>query len=299
MAIGLENNPNNSAITVAYPYGGIKDNTGAGDGTPINKLTNDDIHQTLRKILALAAITPNGLPDNVTNGFQYITGLNRLFKKFTGVFNDPTNPMFSLTAAHVDKLINIAGNTDTKIFNLPNSNTLQDGDTFTFYNNSEYIGIVQSVTDFVNGDVDITLIKEGDYCELVLDKANFNWVPTQIKSTPIPYVTPIIIVGSGGSAPAYQNSWVQNQPVKFRLNEDGMVTLEGTAQKTGNGTGIIFTLPVGFRPPSNRYFVCAVGTPGSVDFNMLFITTTGTVEINLPPSSDTFLYLNGISFYTN
>lgn len=187
MAIGLENHPNNDAINAAYPYGGIKDNTGVGNGTPINKLTNDDIHQTLRKILALAGITPNGLPDNVTNGYQYIQGLYTLFRNFRGVKNYPTNLTTTLTVNDMGYHVDVSGNTSTKNFNLPDSATLQDGDGISFYNNVAQICIVQSVTASVNGGADITLPDLGDYVYLVLDKPNNNWVPISYRATyPIP-----------------------------------------------------------------------------------------------------------------
>ena len=194
MSKGLENLLNILPVSADYPWGDIKDNTGGGNGTKVNRLNHADYHQTFRKLLALANIMPNNLPDNVTNGYQYIQALDKLYKKFTGVFNDPANATFSLTASHVDKLINIKGNTTTKNFNLPNSNTLRDGDTFTFYNNEPYIAIIQSGTDFVNGGADVTLIQEGDYCELVLDKANFNFVLTQYKATPIPQALPKSVI---------------------------------------------------------------------------------------------------------
>ena len=35
----------NIVIDANYPYGRIKDNTGAGDGTPVNEFVYGDIHQ--------------------------------------------------------------------------------------------------------------------------------------------------------------------------------------------------------------------------------------------------------------
>lgn len=51
----------------AYPYGDIKDAPG---GTKINSTSNSDIQQFFQRLMALAGITPNGLPDNNTNTFQ-------------------------------------------------------------------------------------------------------------------------------------------------------------------------------------------------------------------------------------
>lgn len=78
MAIKLEDKPNTVAPSVAYPYGAIKDNTGANDGTPVNKLVYDDFHQFFAKMMAESAIAYNDLPDNATNGFQYFLALQEV-----------------------------------------------------------------------------------------------------------------------------------------------------------------------------------------------------------------------------
>lgn len=302
MAIGLENNPNNSAITVAYPYGGLKDNTGAGDGTPINKLTNDDIHQTLRKILELAAITPNGLPDNVTNGFQYITALNRLFKKFIGVFNSPSNATYTLTVANMGYMINIEGNTATKSFNLPNSNTLQDGDSFLFYNNTPYISIVQSGTDFVGGGADVTLVNQGNWVLLVLDKANFNWVIAAAYITPVPYVFTPHLVGDVGE-PSFGSGWSSpTADLGFFKDADGFIHLKGSAQRTGGGgVATIFTLPAGFRPTSaNKFFPVCVDDNGVRVIIRAVVSNLGNVSADIGLLSgvgDTLITFDSVSFY--
>lgn len=70
MSVGLENLTNVSGVTADYPWKNIKDNTGIGNGTPLNQISHADYHQTFRKFLAMAGINPNGNPDNVTNGYQ-------------------------------------------------------------------------------------------------------------------------------------------------------------------------------------------------------------------------------------
>lgn len=78
MAIKLENKPNVVAPGGAYPYGNIKDDTGIGDGTPVDTVVYADFHQFFARMLALSGITPNNLPDNNTNGFQYYESLAQL-----------------------------------------------------------------------------------------------------------------------------------------------------------------------------------------------------------------------------
>ena len=72
MAIGIANYPNITAANADYPNGQIKD---APSGTPVNVLTNGDIQILFDKLLRVSAITPNGLPDNETNGYQLYTAL--------------------------------------------------------------------------------------------------------------------------------------------------------------------------------------------------------------------------------
>ena len=83
MSTGLGNYPNIEAPDSDYPDGNIKDKDISLPGTPVNKLVYADIHQTFAKWLRLADITPNGLPDNEYNGFQYIEAMKYLFGRFS------------------------------------------------------------------------------------------------------------------------------------------------------------------------------------------------------------------------
>ena len=80
MAIKLENKTNVTAPDVTYPYGNIKNDTGAGDGTPVNVQVYADFHQFFARMAALAGITYNNLPDNSTNGYQYYDALLSLIQ---------------------------------------------------------------------------------------------------------------------------------------------------------------------------------------------------------------------------
>jgi len=68
-----------------YPNGRIKDDTGSGDGTPIDEAIYGDLHQLLQQILIGTATAENGLPDNTTNGFQLYEAL--LQTPFTSIVN--------------------------------------------------------------------------------------------------------------------------------------------------------------------------------------------------------------------
>jgi hypothetical protein len=86
--IKLEDKTNVIAPTVEYPYGSIKDNTGASNGTPVNRELFSDGMQLFEKMMAESGITANGLPDNFTNGFQLYLAFRKLTKPYKGyVFN--------------------------------------------------------------------------------------------------------------------------------------------------------------------------------------------------------------------
>lgn len=75
MAIALEDKVNVTPPGGDFPYGDIKDNTGSNNGTPVNRNTYGDFHQFFARLLDLAGIVANGLPENGANTFQYITAL--------------------------------------------------------------------------------------------------------------------------------------------------------------------------------------------------------------------------------
>lgn len=89
MAIALENKTNVDAPTVAYPFGKIRD--GEDTGTPVNTEVYGDLHQFFAKLLDEANITPNGQPENATDGFEYIEALQKLI--------NPEWVTFSLTGS--------------------------------------------------------------------------------------------------------------------------------------------------------------------------------------------------------
>ena len=76
MAKGIQNYPQiDTTNPTAYPNGNIKD---APSGTPVNVVTNADLHQTFDKLLRELGTTANNTPDNETNGFQYVKAMLQL-----------------------------------------------------------------------------------------------------------------------------------------------------------------------------------------------------------------------------
>lgn len=90
IALNSNLNVDNSDLS-NYPGGRIKDNDGSGNGTPVNRAVYGDIHSTVSKLMRLYSITPNGLPDNETNGFQIIDALSALASKNDFIYPMTTN----------------------------------------------------------------------------------------------------------------------------------------------------------------------------------------------------------------
>ena len=111
MAKGVENYPNiDTSDLAAYPNGIIKDTP---NGTPVNVLTNSDIHSTLDKLLRYEGATANNLPDNETNGYQYLKALLQVLpNKY--VWETTTNgdgDLQTLSRADIQAAVAMAGTT--------------------------------------------------------------------------------------------------------------------------------------------------------------------------------------------
>ena len=66
---------------VNYPKGRIKNNTGSGNGTPVNEIVYGDLHEMKDKLMRRYGIEYNNLPDNEENGYQSIQALQALPSK--------------------------------------------------------------------------------------------------------------------------------------------------------------------------------------------------------------------------
>jgi len=78
----FSDNPNvDNSDLVNYPDARIKDNSGTGDGTPVNERVYGDVVQFFLKLKRLAGLTENNLPDNETNQYQTIEALKEFASK--------------------------------------------------------------------------------------------------------------------------------------------------------------------------------------------------------------------------
>lgn len=67
-----------------YPYGRIRDKAPALRGTPVNENTYGDFHQFFEKMMDVAGVTANELPENAYSGFQMIEALQKFMGKELG-----------------------------------------------------------------------------------------------------------------------------------------------------------------------------------------------------------------------
>jgi len=78
MAVKLTSKPDIEAISVDYEFGSIRDQAGVVPGTPVSRLVYSDFHQWFEKLMQLAQILHNDLPDNTTNGYQLFQAFGRI-----------------------------------------------------------------------------------------------------------------------------------------------------------------------------------------------------------------------------
>lgn len=154
----LAPNIDNSDL-VNYPDGRIRDNSGAGDGTPVNRLIYSDLHEFFAKIMRTAEIAYNGLPENTVNGYQLVDAVIALAGKNDYVYNLST----------VTGVINIS--TKTEI--LQDGETLLCQSTFDFSTETQIKGTgpglrtISVPSDFKTGDYILLIVNTGGSVTLV------------------------------------------------------------------------------------------------------------------------------------
>jgi hypothetical protein len=280
MAIKLENKTNVDAPDSTWPFGKTKDDTGSNDGTPLDHSTLTDYFQFFARMAGEAGITFNGLPDNDVNGWQYYQSLKMVTRPGLAIATVSANALMStyLTAYtnnYISQvLFNFSGQSGAITFDLSPSANVDDGCYLMLKNNGNYsVTITPDGTDTINGQASAVLLP-GAKMELMLNDASGDWVFKYGTDEPV-------VVGSGGSAPAFGAGWSSSGNLIFKRNSDGLVTIQGIAQKTGNVAGNIFQLPVGFRPSASVYAATYIDN-GAADLPALLqVASSGNVNVSL------------------
>ena len=102
------------------------------------------------------------------------------------------------------------------------------------------------------------------------------------------------VVGAVGQ-PAYENDWTPplaatDESLSFYEDPWGIVHLQGSANRTSNAAGVIFTLPDGYRPAKDLWF-SAYGAFSSAAF--VKVGSDGTVSAAIPQN---FIGFSGMTF---
>ena len=214
-------NIDNSSPLV-YPNGRIQDNTGSGNGTPVNNYVYSDLHEMKDKLMRLYGIAYNGLPDNETNGFQLVDSLRALASKndfildltdTAGVLQVPIKLGFMLEKESVLCLsgVDLAAQTQIKG---------SDSVTYTItsigtFKNGEYVRLIKTASG-------VTLIREVDAVNLDLATGEFGYLKkanqTQenagaidtVATTPLTNLTAFIRRVNGVDSTTYLATALQN-----------------------------------------------------------------------------------------
>lgn len=182
MSKGLQNYPNITGTSAAYPDGDIKDTP---IGTPVSRLVYTDMAQTFAKLIrrsraspiVLDPTFPNGLPDNEINGYQYYLALKMQLCKYSQIIRvDDTTTGASLSGYNPQKryLIVVTGVNTGKIITLLGnalSNPFaEDAWVVTIVNKStQSVQIAPGVNSAINGGGAINL-SAGGGITLILDR---------------------------------------------------------------------------------------------------------------------------------
>lgn len=81
MAIKLTSKPNTDPVSGTWPFGSVRDDDGSGNGTEVDRNTYSDNFQFFESLMNYASVVANDLPDNATNGFQFLEALQKAISK--------------------------------------------------------------------------------------------------------------------------------------------------------------------------------------------------------------------------
>ncbi len=263
MAIGIENYPNIDGPDSDYPKGKIRDNTGAGDGTPVDTEVYGDVHQFLAKLLRMAGITANALPDNEYSGFQYIQAL------MTNGFRSFSNPIIKAllqTEGYIDNDLIVLSGVDITISNSGNTLSCSPGEIY--YNGKTYtVASIPGGLTKTGGQVFLYIIDDEDAYTITFI-TGAPGAPYAIAELGDASVKNLVDLIQGTWAELSDsdllNSWTLASPNGFlRWKKDllGNVTVKGYLTSPGSSTELpIYQFPIGFgpKPTHNMKLVSAM-----------------------------------------
>ena len=145
-----------------YPFGRIRNNTGSGNGTPVNERVYGDVHTNIAKLMSLYGINGNDLPDNETNGYQIIDALIALASKNdfiqpltlnSGIINIPIKLGFMLEN---EQVVCKAG------FNLGSETQIKGSDNVTFSLTTNGSFLINEYVRLIKTSAGVTIVRLSD-----------------------------------------------------------------------------------------------------------------------------------------
>jgi hypothetical protein len=269
-----------------YPDGRIKDDPSGIDGTPIAEVTWGDQSMFFDKLMRFAGINPNNLPDNETNGYQFMQAMNKLY-------SNADNGLAEAFGASGFVPVRMSG-----IVITPGvSPTLNVSAGYFYYNNKLY----RFAAGSYNGGISPSVAKP---CLLLsttdgLPTATIGMVNVPI--TPDANKVPLenlvewaagvgitalqnqVALGAWVTPSAFGSGWAAGITPAPRYRKDGMgrVYMQGIYRTTGASPSTDITvLPAGYRPAVDTLFP-VIGYNGSnfIAGQYLRILADGTVQL--------------------
>lgn len=169
-----------------YPKGRIKDNVGSG-GTPINEFVYGDFHEMKDKLMRLYGIVHNNLPDNETNGYQFVEALIALASKNDYIIpltisNNVLNVPLKLGKLGVEEsailyssvsfdntIVSIKGTLDNVTKNVSVIGNFKSGEFVRFINRTSDVLIVRDISSInINSvNTDLGFLKKAGISETI------------------------------------------------------------------------------------------------------------------------------------
>ena len=173
------NNPNvDNTDPDNYPGGRVKDDQGSNNGTPVDQRVYDDFHQMRMKLARRYGIIENDLPDNETNGYQFIDGLKALPSKNDYVLNIGGNSALLTIATK----INLFESGEQIVCKAGFDIGAQTFPFSTLIRGNNNVNITASVKDRFLANEYVRVIKNGSAVDIIrlVDSNNFDNVADSI-----------------------------------------------------------------------------------------------------------------------
>jgi len=282
MAIGLQNYPNITPPNSDYLYGRIKDNPGDGSGTPVNAKVCGDMHEFLAKLMGLADITPNGLPENEYSGHQYIEALNIFGNKNIG-----SDIITGLLGTYTtNDLIILWGCAVTA--NIGGTSSITQG--AIFYNGVIYKVDANASISSPSGTLVFKINSSVNPNTIYLTNGTSNSGIADYNASNVKYFT---TYGSPVYPTTLLNSYT-DPTFGYRKDSFGNVQLlGGVSTPTTPTNNVFFILPIGFRPRTFKTFPVGSYYHGTSQGVVCYIEINGECRLYqspgaLPPGDSNF-----------